>query len=79
MNSELDGKIVLVTGGARGLGSVISDSFEERGAKVIVHYKHSKAKAEFIAKKIKGVAMYADLTDSEQTKELFNDIIDKEG
>ena len=79
MNSELDGKIVLVTGGAGGIGSVISESFAEQGAKVIVHYKHSKEKAELIAKKIKGVAMYADLTDSEQTKKLFNDIIDEEG
>ena len=46
---------------------------------MIVHYKHSKEKAELIAKKIKGVAMYADLTDSKQAKELFDNIIDMKG
>ena len=76
---RFEGKIVLVTGGAGGIGSVISESFAEQGAKVIVHYNHSKEKAKMIAKKIKGFAVYADLTDSQQTKELFNDIIDKEG
>ena len=79
MNSELDGKIVLVTGGAGGIGSVISESFAEQGAKVIVHYNHSKEKAELIAEKIKGAAIYADLTDSQQTKELFDSIIKNEG
>ena len=33
---------ILVTGGAGGIGSVISKSFAEQGAKVIVHYNHSK-------------------------------------
>ena len=68
MNSELDGKIVLVTGGAGGIEVLISESFAKQGAKVIVHYKHSKEKAEVIANKIKGVAMYTDLTDSKQAK-----------
>lgn len=79
MNSDLEGKIVLVTGGAGGIGSVISKSFAEQGAKVIVHYNDSKEKAEKISKEINGFAINADLTDSKQTKELFNKIIRKEG
>ena len=79
MNSDLEGKVVLVTGGAGGIGSVISKSFAEQGAKVIVHYNHSKDNAEKISKEINGFAVNADLTDSEQTKELFNSIIQKEG
>jgi 3-oxoacyl-[acyl-carrier protein] reductase len=41
MNAELNDKIVLVTGGAGGIGSAISKSFAEQGAKVIVHYHKS--------------------------------------
>ena len=79
MNADLNGKVVLVTGGAGGIGSVISKSFAEQGAKVIVHYNSSKDNAEKIAKEIGGVSMNADLTDSAQSKELFNNIIEKEG
>ena len=79
MNSDLEDKVVLVTGGAGGIGSVISKSFAEQGAKVIVHYNDSKENAEKISKEINGFAIKADLTDSEQTKELFNSIIQKEG
>ena len=79
MNSDLEGKVVLVTGGAGGIGSVISKSFAEQGAKVIVHYNDSKENAEKISKEINGFAIKADLTDSEQSKELFNSIIQREG
>ena len=79
MNSDLEDKVVLVTGGAGGIGSVISKSFAEQGAKVIVHYNDSKENAEKISKEINGFAVNADLTDSEQTKELFNSIILREG
>ena len=79
MNAELDDKVVLVTGGAGGIGSIISKSFAEQNAKVIVHYHNSKDNAVKIANEIDGVAIGADLTDSSQTKKLFKEIIEKEG
>ena len=79
MNSDLEDKVVLVTGGAGGIGSVISKSFADQGARVIVHYNHSKENAKKISKEIDGLAVNADLTDSKQTKELFKHIIEKEG
>jgi len=79
MNAKLDGKVVLVSGGAGGIGSAISKSFSEQGAKVIVHYHKSEKKAKILAKEIGGLAIKADLTDSKQSKELFSKIIEKEG
>ena len=79
MNADLEDKVVLVTGGAGGIGSVISKSFAKQGARVIVHYNHSKDNAEKISTEIDGLAINADLTNSEQTKELFKNIIEKEG
>src|SRR3954471_24418389 len=38
---DLEGKIVLVTGGGRGVGKVIARRFAERGARLIVNYFHS--------------------------------------
>ena len=78
MNADLEDKVVLVTGGAGGIGSVISKSFAKQGARVIVHYNHSKDNAEKISTEIDGLAINADLTNSEQTKELFKNIIEKE-
>ncbi|MFL2944171.1 MAG: SDR family NAD(P)-dependent oxidoreductase [Candidatus Poseidoniales archaeon] len=79
MNTDLEDKVVLVTGGAGGIGSVISKSFAKEGARVIVHYNNSKENAEKISTEIDGLAVNADLTDSKQTKELFKHIIEKEG
>ena len=79
MNTNLNGKIVLVTGGAGNIGAVSSKSFAKQGSKVIIHYNKSKENAEKIATDIKGTAMGADLTNSTESKELFSKIIKKEG
>ena len=42
METGLAGKIVLVTGGAGGIGKDICRAFSNEGAKVIVHYNTSK-------------------------------------
>ena len=79
MNADLNGKVVLVTGGAGGIGNVICKLFAKQNAKVIVHYHNSKNNAMEIAKNIGGTAMGADLTNSKNATSLFNKILEKEG
>ena len=79
MNSNLENKTVLVTGGAGGIGRYISKAFANEGAKVIVHYHNSKENAKKLANEINGTALNCDLTDSDGTVSLFNKITQTEG
>jgi pteridine reductase len=45
MDDSLDGKAVLVTGGARRVGAAIARRLHAAGAKVLLHYRDSEAEA----------------------------------
>jgi 3-oxoacyl-[acyl-carrier protein] reductase len=62
METGLAGKGVLVTGGGGGIGSAVARAFAAEGARVAVHYRSSRARAEAIAEETDGVALAADLT-----------------
>jgi pteridine reductase len=65
----LDGKAVLVTGAARRVGAVIAAAFHAAGARVAIHYRHSKADAVALAERLNALradsarAFQADLAD----------------
>ena len=63
MQTGLDGKGVLVTGGAGGIGSATVRAFAAEGARVAVHYRSSRERAERIAADTGGVVVEGDLTD----------------
>ncbi len=46
MNNQFEGKIVLVTGGSRGIGRVISARFADLGATVLINYLQNMKAAE---------------------------------
>lgn len=46
MNHDFSGRIILVTGGGRGVGSVITRRFAEAGGHVAINYCHDRASAE---------------------------------
>ena len=75
----LDGKIALVTGAGRGIGSAIARLFDSEGATVGVHYYKSAPAAEQIAKEIGGAAFQADLTDSTQAETLVESVLARWG
>lgn len=62
METGLQGKGILVTGGAGGIGSAVVRAFAEEGARVAIHHRSNRERAEMLAKETGGVALYADLT-----------------
>lgn len=71
---KLNEQIVLVTGGARGLGQAISRAVAREGAKVVINYHRSGKAAEALAHALgnSSVAIGADITDAEQVRALFD-------
>jgi len=75
----LDGKIALVTGAGRGIGSTIARRFAAEGATVVVHYRSSREAAERLASEIHGLALGADLTDSSATEAMVAQALSQYG
>jgi 3-oxoacyl-[acyl-carrier protein] reductase len=71
VDTGLANKVVLVTGGAGGIGSACVRAFAAEGARVAVHYRTSRERAEELAGEIGGIAIGADLTDEAEVEYLF--------
>lgn len=70
---QICNQIVLVTGGARGLGLAITNTLINEGARIVVNYYSSKSQAEALSQKFPNqVFIYqADVTNKEQVQALF--------
>ena len=62
MDTGLEGKGIVVTGGAGGIGSALVRAFAAEKALVAVHYRSNEERARALAEEIGGVAVHADLT-----------------
>lgn len=71
MDTGLAGKGVLVTGGGGGIGGAVARAFGAEDAKVAVHYRNSRQRAEEIAAEVGGIALQADLTVEAEVDELI--------
>lgn len=80
MDTGLAGKGVLVTGGSGGIGSACVRAFAAEGARVAVHYRSGRGRAEAVAAEIGGAPVLgADLTDEAEVARLFGEARDALG
>jgi 3-oxoacyl-[acyl-carrier protein] reductase len=79
MDTGLDGKGVLVTGGAGGIGTAVTRDFAAEGARVVVHYRTSRDEAEALAAEVGGVAVAADLRNEHEADALVPKAVDALG
>lgn len=80
----LEGKVVLVTGGGRGIGASISRVLAQHGATVAINYAHSKDKADKLAQQItesggKAAAFAADVRDGEAVQRMVKEVVSQFG
>ena len=80
---KFDGKVAIVTGGAKGMGYVACSKFCEEGAKVVcVDFDGETAKKtvdELISKGGDAIVVVADLTKAEDRERIFSDTVAKYG
>jgi 3-oxoacyl-[acyl-carrier protein] reductase len=53
MISDLEGKVVLITGASTGIGAAAAVAFAKAGSKLVVHYNQSRDAAEAVAAQVK--------------------------
>lgn len=79
LNTDLQGKVALVTGGSRGIGRAITLALAGEGAAVVVNYRAQEAAARSVISLVqqaggRAVACRADLTRAGEVDHLFQQI-----
>ena len=75
-------KVVLVTGGSRGIGREVARQFANRGARIAIHYKQNLAAAEATRSLLQGsghIIVQADLADPEAISSMVSDVVEQMG
>ena len=83
MDLDLKGKVALVTGGSRGIGTAICLSLAAEGADVVVNFNKNSDKADEVVKQIKdecgteAIAVGANVADESQVLKMYETIMMK--
>ncbi|NGM67083.1 SDR family oxidoreductase [Sphingobacterium sp. SGR-19] len=84
--NNVNGKVVLIAGGAKNLGGLLSRDFASQGAKLVIHYNSESTKpdaeqtlADVQASGAEAILVQSDLTKIENVSKLFDVAIAKFG
>jgi len=77
VQTNLSGKVAIITGGSRGIGRAVAQRLARDGASVVINYVKSKDRADELVKAIEdaggsALALQADVTDPGQIERLFD-------
>lgn len=72
-------KVMIVTGGGRGIGAATARLAARRGYKVCVNYARDRASAEKLAREIEGIAVQADVALEADVMKMFREVDQKLG
>ena len=75
---RLEGKVALITGSARGLGEAMAQKFHAEGAQIFINDLDIDA-ARAAAEPLQAHAIAADVSNSEQVKQMFEEVGDVAG
>jgi len=82
VKTDLEGKVVLITGASGGLGAAIASKFAGEGATLVLHYRSNKANVEALQKKLKtveSIVLRADLTKESDVSRLVAQAVKRYG
>ena len=84
MMKLLESKVAIITGGSRGIGKSICETFAQNGCNVAFTYNNSKESAEILAKELNGSGIKAkayksDASNFDDATKLVEDVLDDFG
>ncbi|MEA2238796.1 MAG: 3-oxoacyl-[acyl-carrier protein] reductase [Thermoanaerobaculia bacterium] len=74
---DLTGKVVLITGGSRGIGAETARRMAAAGGRVVINYSRSEDEANALVQEIGGnaIAIRADVTDAAALETMIGDVV----
>src|SRR5262249_9594039 len=74
MNTDLQGRVVVITGASGAIGAAIARQFALEGAKLVLHYRQGRKNVEALQRELRStesIAVRADLTREADARGLF--------